>query len=145
MPTDRAMLAGAPAAPAGVPPYAQRSRSDPVTAYILRRLVHSVFVLVGLSIVIFLVTRTIGDPARLMLPIEATEEQYRGARAALGLDDPLYVQFARFAFDLARGDFGLSIWQRVPAAQLVVERIPATLLLAASVIGFSLVVAVPMG
>ncbi|MCC7368628.1 MAG: ABC transporter permease [Chloroflexi bacterium] len=116
-----------------------------MTAYIARRLVHSVFVLLGLAIVIFVVTRTVGDPARLMLPIEATEEQYQSLRAELGLDNPLYVQFLGFAGDLVRGDFGLSIWQRVPARQLVLERIPATLLLAVSVIGFSLVVAVPMG
>jgi peptide/nickel transport system permease protein len=116
-----------------------------MSAYIIRRLVHSVFVLVGLTVVIFVVTRTVGDPARLMLPIEATEQQYRAVRAELGLDDPLYVQFARFAWDLARGDLGLSIWQRIPAAQLVLDRIPATLLLALSVISFSLLIAVPMG
>jgi peptide/nickel transport system permease protein len=59
-----------------------------VTAYILGRLVHSVFVLAGLAIVNFLVTRVVGDPARLMLPLEATEQQYRAFRADLGLDDP---------------------------------------------------------
>lgn len=116
-----------------------------MTAYVARRLLHSVFVLLGLTIVIFVVTRTVGDPARLMLPIEATEAQYRSLRAELGLDNPLYVQFLSFAGDLARGDLGYSIWQRVPAAHLVLERIPATLLLAVSVIGFSLLVAVPMG
>ncbi|MCC6174161.1 MAG: ABC transporter permease [Chloroflexi bacterium] len=116
-----------------------------MTAYILRRLVHSVFVLVGLAIVIFVVTRTIGDPARLMLPIEATEQQYHAVRADLGLNDPLYVQFGRFVLALARGDFGMSVWQRAPAAQLVVDRIPATLLLAFSVIAVSVLVAVPMG
>jgi peptide/nickel transport system permease protein len=116
-----------------------------MSRYVLRRLAHSVFVLAGLSVVVFVVTRMIGDPARLMLPLEATEAQYRAVRDQLGLDDPLLVQFARFAADLLRGDFGLSIWQRLPAGQLVLDRIPATLYLAFSVIGFALLVAVPMG
>lgn len=116
-----------------------------MTAYILRRLIHSLFVLIGLTVVVFLITRLIGDPARLMLPLEATDEQYRALRLRLGLDDPLHVQFGRFALDLARGDLGLSIWQGVPAAQLVLERFPATLYLAFAVISFALLIAVPMG
>lgn len=113
--------------------------------YVLRRLVQSIFVLVGLTIVVFFVTRQIGDVARLMLPIDATEQQVAEMRQSLGLDAPLYVQFGRYVLDLLHGDFGTSIWQNVPAIDLVAARFPATALLAFSTLAFAIVVAVPVG
>ena len=113
--------------------------------YVLRRLVQSIFVLVGLTIVVFFVTRQIGDVARLMLPIDATEQQVAEMRQSLGLDAPLHVQFGRYVLDLLHGDFGTSIWQNVPAIQLVADRFPATALLAFSTLAFAIVVAVPVG
>ncbi len=113
---------------------------DAITRYLLRRLLHSVFILIGLVIVVFLVTHMLGDPARLMLRPEATEEQVQALRDSLGLNDPMYVQFGRFISDLARGDFGDSLWQRVPALPIVLERVPATLYLA----GVTLVIAFPL-
>jgi peptide/nickel transport system permease protein len=116
-----------------------------MTAYLIRRLIHSVFVLIGVSLLVFFVGRMIGDPARLMLPLEASEEQVQALRARLGFDQPIYVQLVKFLFDLARGDFGTSIWQGVPAMSLVVSRFPATVYLTFAVVAFSLVVALPMG
>ncbi|MBA2289857.1 MAG: ABC transporter permease, partial [Chloroflexia bacterium] len=78
----------------------------------------------------FFVTHMLGDPARLMLRPEATEEQVQALRDTLGLNDPLHVQFGRYMSNLAQGDFGDSIWQRVPALPIVLDRIPATLYLA---------------
>ena len=75
-----------------------------------------------------------------MLRPEATEEQVQALREELGLDDPILVQFARYMGDLARGDFGDSLWQRVPALPIVFDRLPATLYLAA----ITLAVAVPL-
>ncbi len=91
-------------------------------------------------VVVFFVTHQLGDPARLMLRPEATEEQVQALRASLGLDAPLPVQFGRYVADLLRGDFGDSIWQRVPALPIVLDRVPATLYLA----GFTLLVAIPL-
>lgn len=113
--------------------------------YVLRRLFQSILVLVGLTVVVFFVTRQVGDVARLMLPIDATEAQYLQMREHLGVDDPLLVQFGRYAADLLRGDFGMSLWQNVPAMSLVIERFPATALLAFATLVFSLVIAVPVG
>lgn len=113
--------------------------------YVLRRLIQSIFVLAGLTIVVFFVTRQIGDVARLMLPIDATEQQYIEMRQALGLNDPLIVQFGRYLLDLARGNFGMSLWQNVPAMDLVIARFPATAILAFSTLIFSLAIAVPVG
>jgi peptide/nickel transport system permease protein len=116
-----------------------------VTHYILRRFVQSVFVVVGLTIVVFIVTRQIGDVARLMLPIDATEQQYLQMRQVLGVDDPLYIQFGRYALGLLRGDFGMSLWQNVPALDLVASRFPATALLAFATLSFALLISVPVG
>jgi peptide/nickel transport system permease protein len=116
-----------------------------MTAYLIRRLFHSIFVLIGVVLLVFFVGRMIGDPARLMLPLEASEAQVEALRARLGLDQPIYVQLGRFALDLVRGDFGESIWQGVPAMSLVLSRFPATVYLTLTVVAFSLLVALPMG
>lgn len=113
--------------------------------YVLRRLAQSLMVLAGLTIVVFFVTRQIGDVARLMLPIDATEQQYLEMRQVLGLNEPLIAQFGRYLLDLMRGDFGMSLWQNVPAMDLVVARFPATAILAFSTLIFSLLVALPVG
>jgi peptide/nickel transport system permease protein len=94
---------------------------------------------------VFFVTHLLGDPARLMLAPEATAEQHRELREVLGLDDPLPEQFARYVRDLAKGDFGDSIWQRVPALPVVLDRLPATLYLAGVTIAISLPLAMAMG
>jgi peptide/nickel transport system permease protein len=116
-----------------------------MTKYLVRRLFHSVFVLAGVSILVFLVTRTIGDPARLMLPLEASEAQIQALRVRMGFDQPLHVQLAKFMWDLLHGDFGFSLWQGVPAMGLVLDRFPATLYLSFVTIAFSLLIAIPMG
>lgn len=90
--------------------------------------------------VVFFVTHLLGDPARLMLRPEASEQQVQELRESLGLDDPILVQFGRYMGDLARGDFGESLWQRVPAMPIVLDRLPATLYLT----GVTLLIAVPL-
>src|SRR5688500_6634263 len=99
-----------------------REGALPMTAYLIRRLIHSCFVLLGVSLLVFIVGRMIGDPARLMLPLEASEAQIQELRAWLGFDQPIYVQLGRYVLDLLRGDFGTSIWQGVPAMDLVISR-----------------------
>jgi peptide/nickel transport system permease protein len=75
-----------------------------------------------------------------MLPAEATEEQVQTMREQLGLNDPFLIQFGRYLGGLARGDFGTSMWQRVPAMPIVLDRLPATLYLAA----VTMLIAVPL-
>lgn len=116
-----------------------------IAAYMVRRFVHSLLVLLGLVVVVFFVTHSLGDPARLMLRPEATEEQVQALRESLGLNDPLLVQFGRYMGNLARGDFGESIWQRVPALPVVLDRIPATLYLAGVTLALALPLAVILG
>jgi peptide/nickel transport system permease protein len=106
----------------------------------VRRLVHSVIVLLGLVVAVFFFTHMLGDPARLMLRPEATAEQVEAVRDRLGLNDPLHEQFFRFMGGAVRGDFGESIWQRGPALPIMLERLPNTLYLA----GVTILVAIPL-
>ena len=116
-----------------------------MSAYLVRRFFHSLLVLLGLIVAVFFVTHLIGDPARLMLRPEATEEQVQAVRDRLGLNDPIHVQFGRFMGDVARGNFGDSIWQRVPALPVVLDRLPKTLYLTGVTLGVAAPLAVLLG
>lgn len=118
---------------------------DAITAYLIRRLIHSCAVVLAVLIVVFLLGHGIGDPAKIMLPPEAPHQQYLDLRAKLGLDDPLPVQFARTASNWIRGDFGISMWQQVPSLPVALQRIPATLQLAAATMIVALPIAIVMG
>jgi peptide/nickel transport system permease protein len=80
-----------------------------------------------------------------MLRPEATYEQHQALRERLGLNDPLLTQFGRYVGNLLRGDFGDSIWQRVPALPAALDRLPATLYLAAVTIAIAVPIAVTLG
>lgn len=112
---------------------------------ILLRLWHGLIVIIGVTVVVFVVTRLIGDPVDVMLPLEATEEQRAAFEAQLGLDRPIVVQFADYVWDLVQFDFGESLWQDRPAVEIVVERLPLTLYLVGVAIALAILVAVPMG
>ena len=99
--------------------------------YLARRLGYSVFVLIGLSIVIFLIARMVpGDPARAALGPRATEEAVQALREKLHLDKPIYVQYVYWLKSVLQGDFGESLFTRRPVIEDVKEFLPATLELA---------------
>lgn len=116
-----------------------------MTQYLVRRLLWSVVVIFGLAAIVFVVMHMVGDPARLMLPQEATEEQYLMLRKQLGLDDPFVVQFGRFMLGMVQLDFGNSLWQGVPALPLVLDRVPATIYLAVAALALSVPLAIGLG
>jgi peptide/nickel transport system permease protein len=101
--------------------------------------------LAGLIVVVFFMTHLVGDPASLMLRPEATEEQRQAIRERLGLNDPILVQFGRFIGGVVTGDFGDSIWQRVPALPVVLDRLPATLYLASATLLLAVPLAIVLG
>ena len=111
----------------------------------IRRLLQSILVIVGVSVVVFVITRAIGDPARMMMPLEASDEQVEAFAQRMGFRDPLHVQFWNWAKNAVRGDFGDSLWQRRPAMELVLERMPATLLLCFTAIILALLASIPLG
>src|SRR5688500_6059556 len=98
-----------------------------MTQYVLGRLVQLVVVMIGISIITFVLTYVLGDPTAVLLPMDAPPETRQLYRQQLGLDQPLPVQYARFAAGAVRGDFGESFLIKKSATQLVLERFPATL------------------
>jgi ABC-type dipeptide/oligopeptide/nickel transport system permease component len=116
-----------------------------VRSYIVRRLLYAVFVLVGVSVVVFFLVRLTGDPAALMMPLDASDEDVARMRAALGFDRPLLVQYGDFFVRALQGDFGTSIRHQQPAMGMVVARLPATLQLMGMALAVALLIAVPLG
>ena len=101
--------------------------------------------MVGALLIVFVAQRLSGDPVALLLPMDATEADFEAMRSALGLDRPLPVQFVVFLRDALLGDFGHSYLWNMPAMDLVLERLPATLELALAGLVFALALAVPLG
>jgi ABC-type dipeptide/oligopeptide/nickel transport system permease component len=114
--------------------------------YILRRLVQSIFVLVGVTLLVFVLLQVAGDPVVIMMSGTGTSEaQLQEMRRELGLDEPAPLRYGRFLAGLVRGDLGNSLRSNRPALPLVLDRMPATLLLAGAALAFSLAVAIPIG
>jgi peptide/nickel transport system permease protein len=113
--------------------------------YILRRILYAMVSLVLLSITIFCLVRITGDPAVLMAEPGAKEEDLQAIRREFGLDKPVVVQYFFFVRSLLQGDFGKSIYYRIPALDLYIQRLPASLLLAAVAMAISLLIGIPIG
>lgn len=99
--------------------------------YLAIRLLHSAAITLGVLALVFLVTHLLGDPVQIVLPPDSSQTRIDAVRKELGLDRPLIEQFQSFMADAARGTFGESFWQKRPAMELVLARIPATVYLAA--------------
>ena len=104
-----------------------------------------VVVLFVVSVVVFCLTNFIGDPVDMLVPENATMEQIESARARLGLDKPLPVQYMIFLKDVLHGNFGKSYTYGKPAMGLIIERIPATLELVAVAALLVVLIAIPLG
>jgi peptide/nickel transport system permease protein len=114
--------------------------------YLLRRILHLIPVLLGLSVLIFLLSRVIpGDPVRLALGLEATPEQVNQLRRQMGLDRPLIVQFVSYLTGALRGDFGYSLRTHRNVAQDLLDFFPATFELTSVAMLISVAVGVPLG
>jgi peptide/nickel transport system permease protein len=115
-----------------------------MTAFVVRRLVRLLVVMAGVTLVTFAILHASGDPVSLIMP-EAPEADRAHLRYALGLDDPLLVQFVRFVGKVLSGDFGNSFFHREPAFGLVLERMPTTLSLTVLAMLLALAVSLPVG
>jgi peptide/nickel transport system permease protein len=111
----------------------------------VKRLLSAIIVIIGVTAIIFIISRLSGDPVDLMLGLEATPESRAALRHALGLDQPIHIQYLIFLVNAFKGDFGVSIRHGVPAMQLVLERLPNTLVLTLATIGLAVAVAIPIG
>ena len=113
--------------------------------FVLRRLVMTGLMLFLVVLTVFLLGHLTGDPVRLMVPDEATEQDMAALRRELGFDRPLAVQFVDFLTHAVQGDLGKSLRYRKPALALVLERMPATVELGTAAMLIALLVAIPAG
>ena len=113
--------------------------------YALRQLVQLAVVIVGISMLAFAILHVIGDPVTLLLPQNAGKEEYARYNKLLGLDQPIYVQYWKFASRAVQGDFGTSWYTSTPAFKLVLERMPPTLYLTTAGLVMALLIALPLG
>ena len=114
-------------------------------AFVIRRLLQAVLVLVVVAFISFLLFQYVGDPVVFLLGQDARPDQIRELRSALGLDKPFFVQFWQVLVHAAQGEFGLSLRQGAKVSRLIAERFPATLELSLVAAVLALVVGVPMG
>lgn len=105
-----------------------------MTRYVLARLVEALISIWGVVTIVFFVTRLVGDPVALLVPVGATQQQMNELSAALGLDQPLWRQYAAFLGNAFIGEFGRSFQFGRPALEVVLERMPATIQLAMTAI-----------
>lgn len=113
--------------------------------YIIRRLLQSIIVVLGVTLLVFVVLFKTGDPVVLMVSPDASKEEIEEVRRAMGFDRPVLVQYGDFLLKALRGDFGTSIRQQQPVLQLIQERIPATLELALAAFLLSILLSLPVG
>ncbi|QNK65113.1 ABC transporter permease [Variovorax sp. PAMC26660] len=116
-----------------------------MTAFVLRRLIQAVIVMVAVAFIAFLLFQYVGDPVVFLLGQDAKPDQIRELRSALGLDQPFFVQFWHFLVNAAQGEFGLSLRQGAKVSRLIGERFPATLELALVAAALALFIGIPMG
>ncbi|MEO8390890.1 ABC transporter permease [Polaromonas sp.] len=114
-------------------------------AFILRRLIQAVIVMVVVALIAFMLFQYVGDPVVFLLGQDATPAQITQLRADLGLDRPFVVQFWHFLVNAAQGEFGLSLRQGAKVSRLISERFPATLELALVAAVLALLIGIPMG
>src|SRR5512145_3264346 len=120
-------------------------RRCPMLAFIVRRLLQAILVMLTVAFVAFLLFQYVGDPVSQMLGQDATPEDRARLRTELGLDEPFYVQFSTFVGNAVQGDFGISLRQGRAVSTLIKERLPATLELAFTAAILAIVVGIPAG
>ncbi len=114
-------------------------------AFAIRRLVQAIGVMLVVAMISFIMFRFVGDPVNQLVGVDTSPEDRAALREALGLNDPVLVQFGRFIVKAAQLDFGISYQFKQPVAALVASRLPATLELSLVSAFFALAVGVPMG
>ncbi|MBL1118556.1 ABC transporter permease [Streptomyces sp. 110] len=127
------------------PPVTVRKPKSGLLRQVLVRLATAVGVLFAAATLAFVLVRLSGDPVKQLLPPDATAAQEATLRSQLGLDQPLIAQYGDFLWGLLRLDLGDSLVYHEPVSQVIADRVPATLELAAGALVLSLVIAIPAG
>src|ERR1044071_841497 len=113
--------------------------------FVIRRLFQAVLVMLAVALIAFALFTFVGDPVSSMVGQDTSLADRERLRQELGLNDSFVVQFARFVWHAAQGEFGLSYQQARPVGQIILEKLPATLELSLAAAVLALVCGVPMG
>lgn len=113
--------------------------------FVVRRTRDAVFSLLGVTVIVFLLARSTGDPTNVLVAIDATADERAAARSQFGLDRPLHIQYWTFIKQVARGDLGESLRLRTDNLELIRDRLPNSFLLAACAIFFASLIGVLIG
>jgi peptide/nickel transport system permease protein len=113
--------------------------------YVVSRLAQTALVVFLSLTAVFGMVRLSGDPVTLFMPMDIQAKDINEFRERLGFNDPVAVQYARFIGGAVRGDFGDSLRYKEDALGLVMQRLPATLLLAGTALALTFLIAVPLG
>jgi peptide/nickel transport system permease protein len=111
----------------------------------IRRLIQACFVVLAMTVIVFVGVHVIGNPVDILISPEADQAERARIIASMGLDQPLWRQYAYFLYDAMHGDLGRSFVFNEPALRLIAQRMPATLELAVTAVLFSIVLGVPLG
>ena len=114
-------------------------------AFIVRRIIQAIFVILVISLVGFLIQHQIGDPVRDLVGERVTPAERKVIRYRLGLNDPFYIQYARFVKNACKGDLGLSFFYQKPALEVIVSKAPATIELVIVTAIILIIVSIPAG
>jgi len=114
-------------------------------AYISRRLLQSLLVLFVMSLLVFLGVYAIGNPVDILINPQADQAEIERVKASLGLDQPVWVQYWSFLVNALAGDLGKSFAANIPAIQLILQRMPATVELALTAMVIAIVLGLPLG
>ena len=116
-----------------------------MVAFVVRRLIQAIVVMLVVAMVAFLLFNYVGDPISNMVGQDTSEAERQALREALGLDEPFYVQFVSFVGNALQGEFGISYRQARPVEEMIAARLPATLELAVVSAILALAVGIAMG
>ena len=114
-------------------------------AFIVRRIIQAIFVMLVISLVGFMIQHQIGDPVRDLVGERVTPAEREAIRDRLGLNDPFYVQYARFVKNACKGDLGMSFFYKKPALEVILAKAPATIELVLVTTLILIVVSIPAG
>ena len=114
--------------------------------FIIKRLIALIPVLVGVSLLVyFILDLAPGDPAKTILGEQARPEDIAALREEMGLNDPFFVRYGRYMFDLCQGDLGISYKTRDPVSEEIFARLPNTAILTVTSTAFAVIMALPLG
>jgi peptide/nickel transport system permease protein len=116
-----------------------------MTTWLIRRLIQALFVVLAMSVIVFIGVHVIGNPVDILISPEADQAERARIIAALGLDQPLWKQYLLFVSDALHGNLGRSFVFNEPALRLIAQRMPATMELAVTAVLMSILIGIPLG